>query len=259
MNYFSRIAKTHYFWTHLVFSDLRAKYRRSFLGIAWALLHPLSLTLLLGFVMSRVFDTPFQGYAPYILSGLIIWEFITTSAVTGCHAFINAESYIRQVSHPLAIYSLRSSLTCFANLCVAMLGLFAYVLAWAPSHFNLCALSLLLAFPLLFSIGWALATITAYIATCFRDFSQMIVILLQALWYISPVFFLPSVFEGGKIRFLLDYNPVYHLLCLFRAPLLYGELPTPTNYLFAIGTTVALGTLAAALGKTTEKKVIFYL
>jgi len=258
-SYFLRIAKARYFWSNLVLADLRTKYRRSYLGISWSMLHPLCITLLLGFVMSRIFNSPFAEYAPYILSGLILWEFIVSTAVNGCYAFLNAEGYIRQFAHPLAIYTLRSTLTTFINLCFAFIGLLFWVVICHPENINGSWLVLPIAFLLLFLIAWPLATLTALLTVHFRDFSQMIVLLMQAVWYVSPVFFLPSIFEKTGIRFLLDYNPIYHILCLFRAPLLNGVLPNLTNYLFCFYT-IILFTLAASLAlKSLEKRVIFYL
>ncbi len=257
--YLQRIYRARNFWTHLVLSDLRTKYRRSFLGITWAVVHPLLLTLLLGFVMSRVFHSPLADYAPYIFSGLILWEFIITAAVTGCHAFINAESYIRQFVHPMAIYSLRTTLAGLINLGFAFIGLLVWIVMWRPENINATWLTLPFAFLTFFLVGWPLATIAAFTAVRFRDFSQMTVLILQAIWYVSPVFFLPRVFEGAKIRYVLDYNPIYHLLCLFRAPLLQGELPTLMNYVFSLATALFLGAIAAMLIKFSEKRVIFYL
>ncbi len=66
--------------------------------------------------MSRAFHSPLKDYAPYIFSGLILWEFITTTAISGCSAFTNAEGYIRQFAHPLLIYSLRVTLLSLINL-----------------------------------------------------------------------------------------------------------------------------------------------
>jgi lipopolysaccharide transport system permease protein len=257
--YFHRISKARYFWFHLVLSDLRARYRRSFLGIGWAMLHPLTLTCLLGFVMSKAFKSPLADYAPYILSGIILWEFITSSAVTGCQAFIHAEGYIRQISHPLAIYSLRTTLCSLINLSFGFIGLIVWVLFWKPGNVNLSWLALPVSFCIFFLGAWGLSTITAFITVRFRDFSQVIVILLQALWYVSPVFLLPSIFEAAGIKFLLNYNPIYHLLSLFRAPILYGEFPTFVNYLYSFGTVLFLGVLALLSIKISEKKVIFYL
>jgi lipopolysaccharide transport system permease protein len=179
--------------------------------------------------------------------------------VVGCHAFINAEGYIRQFVQPLAIYSLRSTLTCLINFGFASIGLLAWCLFSNPHHCNISWLSLPVSLVFLFVIGWSLATIAALITVRFRDFSQMIVLLLQTIWYVSPIFILPRVFETVGIRWIIQYNPVYHLFCLFRLPLLEGSMPSLLNYAFTTVTTAVFASLALLFLKASEKKVIFYL
>ncbi|MBK8822570.1 MAG: ABC transporter permease [Anaerolineales bacterium] len=59
---------------HLVRRDVTARYKRSVLGIAWTMLNPLGMMLILTVVFSQVFST-IDGYAAYILSGLLVWNF----------------------------------------------------------------------------------------------------------------------------------------------------------------------------------------
>lgn len=257
--YVKNIWFARYFWSHLAISDLRTKYRRSSLGIIWALLQPLAFTVLLAFVMGRVFNSPITDYAPFIFSGLILWEFITASAINGCAAFVNAGVYIKQFSHPLAIYALRNTLTCLINFSVAFVGLIIWVLIWKPSNFGWTWLSLEIAFPLLFLMAWFLAIITAFVGAKFHDFTQLMTIILQAIWYISPIFFLPKMFYAANISFLVDYNPIFHFLNLFRLPLLEGKFPTSEDYFYAVFTLMFLGVLASLLIWRQEKKIIFYL
>ncbi len=257
--YLKNIWGSRYFWLHLAFADIRTKYRRSILGLAWALIQPLALTLLLAFVMGHFFHASMNDYAPFIFSGLIFWEFITSSAVHGCSSFINAEGYIKQFSHPLLIYTLRNVIPCMINLACAFGGLVLWVLLWKPSNFNFSWLSLVLSFPLIFFFAWPICTITAFIGVRFRDFAQLILIILQAVYYVSPIFFMPKLFVSAHLGFLIEYNPIYHLLNLFRMPLLEGTLPALNDYTYVLLTNIVLWLLAWFLVRRSENKVIFYL
>lgn len=258
-SYLKNIWNSRYFWIHLALADIRTKYRRSFLGLAWALIQPLSLTLLLAFIMGHFFHAPMNDYAPFIFSGLIFWEFITASAVTGCMSFLNAEGYIKQFRHPLMIYPLRHVIPAMINLLCAFGGLLAWILLWKPANFGWNWLSLPLAFPLIFFFAWPICTITAFIGIRFRDFSQLILILLQIVYYVSPIFFLPKLFISANLGYVIDYNPIYHLLNLFRMPLLEGRLPAASDYLYVMGTITLLWLIVAYLVRRHENKVIFYL
>lgn len=257
--YASKIWASRYFWWHLTLADLRAKFRRSFFGMAWSVFNPLFLTLLLTFVMGTVFHIPIADYAPYIFSGVIIWEYIISSAMTGCSALINAEGYIKQFRHPLAIYPLRSTLACLINFLLGFIGLLCWVAFWKPGNFGWTTFIIILAIPIYLFISWPLAIMTSFINTKFRDFSQLIVIVFQALWYTSPVFFQPTMFSHNHLKFLLVYNPIYHILNLVRAPLLYNRLPSGQDFIFTLGTALLLWLIAMCTICRQEKNMIFYL
>jgi lipopolysaccharide transport system permease protein len=257
--YLKNIWSSRYFWLHLAFADIRTKYRRSILGLAWALIQPLALTLLLAFVMGHFFHAPMNDYAPFIFSGLIFWEFITSSAVHGCSSFINAEGYIKQFNHPLLIYTLRNVIPCMINLACAFGGLVIWVLLWKPTNLNFSWLSLMISFPLIFLFAWPICTITAFIGVRFRDFAQLILIILQAVYYVSPIFFMPKLFVAAHLDFLIEYNPIYHLLNLFRMPLLEGIPPALNDYTYVLLTNFVLWLIAWFLVRRSENKVIFYL
>jgi ABC-type polysaccharide/polyol phosphate export permease len=62
--------------------DLRAKYRGSFLGLAWSLLHPLVLMavyLLVFSVLWRVAEVGSDDYWLFLLCGLPPWVFFATA------------------------------------------------------------------------------------------------------------------------------------------------------------------------------------
>lgn len=258
-NYIRGIWASRYFWTHLALADLRSRWRRSFFGILWTIIQPLGLTLLLSVVFGRIFNTSIVEYAPYILSGMVVWEFVTASSINGSLSFVQADAYIKQCQHPLAIYTLRTVLTNLIVLLLASSSLIAWVLIVMPQNFGWAWLAALTLFPILALIAWPLATLLAYIATRFRDLPHALGLVLQAMWFVSPIYFEAKVFRGGDLHVLVDYNPIYHLLEIVRAPLLQGSWPTLENYAYCLGLIASLVFLAWLVGRTAERKVIFYL
>ena len=68
----------------LVRRDIVSRYKRSVLGIAWTMLQPLGMMVILTIVFSNLFHNSIKGYPSYILSGLIAWTFFsqtTTAAI----------------------------------------------------------------------------------------------------------------------------------------------------------------------------------
>ncbi|CAN1724581.1 Transport permease protein [Hyphomicrobium sp. 1Nfss2.1] len=248
-----------YFWWHLALSDLRSRWRRSYLGILWSILQPLGITILISIVFSRLLNASFLDYAPYVLSGIIFWEFFASTVSGGSLAFVQNEPYIKQCRHPLAIYTLRTVLANLVVTVVASLALVIVVLVLKPGTLSWAWLAWFLALPVLLFTAWPLATALAYVSVRFRDVPYALGLAMQTLWFISPVYFDVKLFRSAGLDGLVDYNPIYHLLELTRAPFLRGEWPSLANYGVCLATIAGLATLAIVLGRRMERRVMFYL
>jgi lipopolysaccharide transport system permease protein len=259
LNYFLEIWRARHFWYHLSLSDLRAKWRRSYFGILWSIIQPLGLTIMLSVVFGKIFKLDIAEYAVYVLSGIIVWEFVVGTANGGSLSFVQADAYIKQQQRPLAIYPLRSMLTQMIGLMVASLSLFGWVIIANPTSLSWTWLATLSIYPILALIGWPMATFLAHIGVRFRDFPHALGLIFQAIWFVSPIYFHESIFRNGGLDALVDYNPVYHLLEIVRAPLIRGALPTAENFAFCFGLILVLTLLAWVVSARGENKVIFYL
>jgi homopolymeric O-antigen transport system permease protein len=258
-NYLARVWAARYFWWQLAMSDVRARYRRSFLGILWAVVVPAAMTALLTFVIGKVFRAPIENLAPFIFSGLIVWEFLASTSTMGCGCLINAAPYIKQFRHPLAIYSMRCVVVATVNLLLGLAGLAIYVLLFRTASALLFALTVVLALPFYALVAWPLATITSFLNSRFRDTSQMIGIVLQMLYFASPVFIEPRIFKAVGLASLVDRNPVYHLLSLIRSPVVDGSMPASESYLWVLGLAAILWLVASFMVARQESRMIFYL
>lgn len=257
--YWKGIWQSRYFWVHLALADLRSRWRRSFFGAMWSIIQPLGMTGLLAVVFSQMFKSDITTYAPYILSGLIVWEFVVANVTGGALSFVQADAYIKQCKHPLAIYTLRTVLGSLAVLMLASLALFGWSLVVLPQNFGWSWLAAFTMFPILGMIAWPLATTLAYIGVRFRDVPHATGLLMQALWFVSPVYFEAKMFKQGGMDFLVDFNPIYHVLQLVRAPLLQGTWPTVENYAYSLALALIFAFFAWLVGRKAESKVIFYL
>jgi lipopolysaccharide transport system permease protein len=257
--YFVGIWAARYFWAHLAMSDLRSRWRRSFLGVLWSILQPLGTAMILAVVLARLFQVNIRSYAPFVISGMVVWEFVMTVLAGGCLSFVQADAYIKQFRHPLAIYSLRTVVANLIVLTLASLPVFIWAGVAQPEKFGITWVASLTLFPALLLIFWPLVTLLSYAGSRFRDLPNVLMLVLQGIWFISPVYFETGMFRRAGLGMLVDYNPIYHLLQLVRAPLLEGKWPAAIDYGFCVGCSLLFATLAWLVGRKAEKKVIFYL
>jgi lipopolysaccharide transport system permease protein len=260
--YLSRIWRLRAFWLALVQIDLKNRYRRSLIGVGWSLLHPILMTIVLCTVFSQIFNQPIKIYAPFLLSGLIFWNFITTVVNQGCHCFFLGESYIRQHPAPLAIYPLRTTLGAAIHFGIGLALVLAIV--WCVNGLGNAPylLSLVPSLVLILILGWSLAILMGVLNVLFQDCQHLTEVLLQVLFYVSPIMYDPAKIPGNHphlVWCMKHLNPLSVMLDLLRIPILSGEIPAATTYMLGI----AVAGLAAAAAALTlmkiEKRMIFYL
>ena len=261
--YFSDIWRLRYFWMALVQNDLRTRYRRSAIGIGWSLLQPIAMTIVLCVVLCPIMNQPWREFAPSLLSGLTFWAFMTAVVMQGCQSYFQGESYIRQHPAPLAIYPLRTTLGAGFHF---LLGIgVVLVFIWSVKGFgNLPVLiSLVPIFALLFVIGWSLAVCMGVLNVMFQDSQHLIEVLMQTMFYLTPIIYPPSLMLGRleerNLEWIVNLNPFWVLLELIRQPLLEGQMPSLTTC--GLSSLIALVTVSVAslVLWRFEKRLIFYL
>jgi ABC-type polysaccharide/polyol phosphate export permease len=257
--YVASVWRCRYFWLSLVRMDLRTRYRRSVLGLGWSLLYPIAMTTVLCTVFHNLFKMDIVKYGPFLLSGLTLWNFLTSSVTQGCDCFYNGENYIRQFPAPMAIYPLRTVLGAAFHFGVALAVVI--LLTWGFKGFGNAPalLSLAPSIVLLLVLGWSLAVLSGCASVMFPDMKHLLDIGLQLVFYATPIIYPADAMQGKGLSWLMKYNPVVAWLDLFRHPLLNGELPSLNNYLIVIGSVAVCATLAGLTLMRLQKRLVFYL
>jgi ABC-2 type transport system permease protein len=228
--------------------NIVVRYKRSVLGIAWTMLNPLGTTLILTFVFSHVFGGA-ATYAPYVLSGLICWQFFSQTTSDSMANLIWGEGLLRRIYIPRTVFAVSAIGTGLINMAFGLVPLiFVTLLSGLPLKPTILLLPIPAFFLAMFSLGIGLLIST--FAIYFVDIVQMYGIALTAWMYWSPIIYqIDKIPE--KYHWVLKLNPMFYLITLFRMPVYYGQVPTPQEFLFA--GTIALGTLLIGWWVFTQK------
>jgi ABC-type polysaccharide/polyol phosphate export permease len=216
----------------LGFQDIRQRYRRSAVGPFWITISTWITIGTIGAVFSQVLKSPLHEFFPFLAVGMILWVFISTVVVEGCIGFIGAESIIKQLPLPLFVHILRMM---WRNILILMHNIvilpFFFMMIGQPLNWisMLCIPGFLL---VLMNLTWVVLLL-GIICARYRDLPQMIGSLLQILFYLTPIIWMPNLLSQRIGLYLLDFNPLYHLLEVTRAPLL-GEIPSMLNWVFGV-------------------------
>jgi ABC-type polysaccharide/polyol phosphate export permease len=257
--YLTDVWELRYFWISLVRLDLRNRYKRSILGVGWSLLNPIAMTAILCVVFAGVWNQDIREYAPFVLCGIALWNFVTAIVTEGCHTFYAAEGYIRSERTPLAIFPLRTLLASMFHFLV-ILAVTLVVTSLARGFPNVMPLLTLLAtLAVLCLFGWAVATLMGVAAAYFPDVQHLSTIGLQMLFYLTPILYPAGMLEGKKIGLILKLNPLGAFVDLLRTPILDGRVPALASFYFALGFSLLLVAAAITLLARCEKRLIFAL
>jgi lipopolysaccharide transport system permease protein len=242
LSYVQNMARYRSLCANLVAADLRARFRRSRLGILWAMIQPLAFALVLALVWGAVFEKDYLAFSVYVLSGFIVWEYFSNTVLTAQDSLISAEGYLKQARIPLLVFQMRAP---FAGLVTFFAGLASLFLLQA-------ALGRLPAF------GWHLAQIIfSVLGTQFRDLRHASLIAINALFFLSPIMLAREYLSSERLAFLQYANPIIPLLDLFRAPVLDGVF-WPGGELIIIGIWIAaLWIIAIALSVFFGRRIVF--
>ena len=241
----------------LGWQDVRQRYRRSMLGPFWLTISMGVMIGTIGVVFGQIFNTPMTEFLPFLATGMIVWTFISSVIGEGCTGFISAEGIIKQLPIPLFVHVLRmiwrNVLILGHNLVILPLVFLAVgkplsvVVFFSIPGFSLAAINL----------AWV-ALILAVLCARYRDLSQIVGSVLQVVFYLTPIMWMPSLLPQRASLYLIDLNPVFHLLEIIRAPLL-GQFPSMTNWMVSSGLALFGWGLALAIYGRYKRRIAYWL
>jgi ABC-type polysaccharide/polyol phosphate export permease len=195
------------------------RYHGSLLGIAWSLINPFLMMGAIALIFPLIMRFRVEGYVVYLLSGIIGWQFISTSISSGGISILASSSLIRKVSIPRIIFPIVYVSVELVNLLIAIVAIYALgILFSLPLNISMvwlaCAVVITYAFCL--GLGFLLSIMVVH----FRDIQHILGVSLQAIFYLSAVIY-PVQMLPVKYQYLMEFNAFYQFLRLFHSAI-YG-------------------------------------
>lgn len=223
--------------------EFHVKYRRAAFGVLWALALPLLQSLVLAVVFSRV--AHIKGaphYAVFVLSAMAPWVYFSTALSTGSTAVVDNADLSSKVYFPRLVLPLAQVAAAGYGYVVTV----AIVLALCPAFgvaLSVRALAVVPATAVVVALATGLAATCAALHVYFRDVRYLVSAALLMWFYVTPVVYPPTA-APGKLRALIDANPMTGVLDLFRLATV-GH-PGPLVVPLAVSMAWAVASLAAA-------------
>ena len=216
----------------LVRRDMVARYKRSMLGIAWTMLQPLGMMIVLTLVFSQLFSHV-KGYPAYVLGGLMPWIFFAQTTTAAIQQSVWGGALMRRIYVPYTAFPAAAVGTGIVNLLLSVIPLLGMMLV-VGRPIRLTILFLPIPIILLSAFALGVGLLLSSLAVRFPDIAEMYQIILQAWMYLTPIMY-PADILPETIRKLQFLNPMYYLILLFRVPIYDGVLPSVPLILAATG------------------------
>ncbi|CDD84852.1 aBC-2 type transporter [Collinsella sp. CAG:289] len=250
----------------LVSKDFKIKYRRSFLGVAWSVLNPLLMMIVMAIVFTTIFAQGRNGsvtpemYPLYLIVGNVTFAVMSDSTSQALSSIIYASSLLKKVKVHRFVFPVQKVLFSLVNFAFSLIAV-AIVMLWfrvVPTwHLLLLPVCLILLMFFCMGVGLLLSAATVF----FRDVMHLWSVVLTAWTYFTPIFWTTDYILKMPhiLRVLMYANPMYNYLQFMRDIFLFQTCPTPLEF----GLCVAWAVIAMAIGYTVfhknEHKFILYI
>lgn len=204
--------------------DIVTRYKRSVLGVAWTMLNPLGMMIVLTIAFSQAFGITGPRYPVYILSGLIAWNFFSQSSNASMVNLVWGGGLLKRIYMPRTSFALSAIGTALVNLLLSLVPLVIVMLATgAPIRWTVIFLPIPILFLTMFSLGFGL--ILSAFAVYFPDVAEMYNIGVTAWMYLTPIIYPEDILPPLALKIIPILNPMYSMVKLFRLPIIDGQIP----------------------------------
>jgi lipopolysaccharide transport system permease protein len=231
--------------------EVTVRYKQSLLGVAWAILQPLSMMLVFSVIFTYVVRIPTQDvpYPLFSYVALVPWTFLSTSLQMGSASIVNNMGLVTKVRFPREVLPLAQVGAAGFDSLVASTLLVALMLFYRVNiSWTILAVPVLLAMQLALLVGATL--LLSAVTVRFRDIRFVVPVALQLWMYATPIIY-PLSLVPEQWRWLIRLNPMTTIIEGYRSVLLYSQLPSAFDVALASGVSI----LILAVGYTSFRRI----
>ena len=250
----------------LVTKDFKIKYRRSVLGVAWSVLNPLLMMVVMSIVFSTIFGQSRNGsitpemYPLYLIVGNITFSVMSESTNQALMSIIAASSLLKKVKVHRWVFPVQKVLFSLVNFAFSLVAV-ALVMLWfrvLPTwHLILLPVCLFLLMCFCMGLGMMLSALAVF----FRDVMHLWTVVITAWMYLTPIFWTTDYIGqmAHWIQVLVVVNPMFNYLQFMRDIFLFNTTPSMLTLGLCVFWAVAALVVGYAVFHKTEHKFILYI
>ena len=246
-----------FLFEELVKRDFKKKYKRTVLGMAWSLLSPLLMLLVMRLVFTQFFGEAMEHYTTYLFCGNLIFACFGESTGLGMTSLLENADIFSKVNVPKYLFLLSKSIQGLINFGLTLLVFFLFCIL---DGITFTWKFVLLLYPIcclvLFNIGVGL--ILSALFMFFRDIQYLWSVFTQLLMYMSAIFYTIDQYSY-TVQCLFLANPVYLFIRYFRKIVIEATIPTLWFHLLMLADVLFVLMIGCWMYKKYNHKFLYYI
>jgi lipopolysaccharide transport system permease protein len=231
--------------------ELKQRYAGSGMGILWHVVTPLTQIAVYFVVFSRFMGEqgggPYspEGYALFLCAGILPWFVFADCVSRGTTSLLANEGYLKKLAIPEGVFVAQTVTT--SGLTLGLYAVALMVIAMATGIPPRPAWLFIPVVLLLFlGLGFGLAVILATVTVFFRDVAQIMSIVLQFWFWLTPVVY-DETSLGPRLTEIMRWNPPTAYIIATRRLLIEGSMPAAPDWLWMAGLAVLFSAVGASM------------
>jgi ABC-2 type transport system permease protein len=168
---------------YLVRTEIKVKYKNSFLGLVWSMIAPAMTLAVFTVVFGFFLKNGIPNFVIFLFGGLLLWNFFQTGVIAATGVVVNNAGLVKKVSFPREILALAAigSAGVFLFFQACVMAIFMLALGTPPAWHLLWLLLVALVPAVVFAS--ALALLLASVNVYLRDTQHLVEVLVGAAWF----------------------------------------------------------------------------
>ena len=254
---FNKLLRHQFLFEELVKRDFKKKYKRTVLGMAWSVLSPLLMLLVMRLVFTQFFGRGMEHYTTYLFCGNLVFSYFSESTGQGMTSLMGNAGIFTKVNVPKYLFLFSKNVQTLINFGLTLCVFFVFC---ALDGITFTWKFLCLLYPIcclvLFNVGVGL--ILSALFVFFRDIQYLWSVFTQLLMYMSAIFYtIDSYSYTVQCLFLL--NPLYLFIRYFRKIVIEATIPTIWFHLLMLADVIIVFGIGCWMYKKYNTRFLYYV
>ena len=202
--------------------EVRSKYKNSILGVLWSFLNPLLQIVVYAIIFSLILKNKQENYAIFLCCGIIPWTFFSIAINRSAFIMIENGNIIKKVYFPREIIPISVVLAETINFLISTLIILGFVIIGGigiTKYLLLYPIILIAQYLVIIPISFIVSSVCVY----FRDLQHFIGIILQLLFYATPIIYSQDSIPS-EYQWILKINPMTYIINAYRDIFYYQKI-----------------------------------